>query len=66
MQRRSCMITFWRGDSYDREGEKQLADYLNAYGVSKGYLLSFSFHKNKKTGIREVTYGEKTIVEVVV
>ena len=34
--------------------------------MEKGYLLSFNFNKSKKTGIREISYKGKRILEVVV
>jgi len=48
------------------EGESQLADYLERYHLNKGYLLSFSFNKNKVIGVKTVKYGDKTILEAIV
>lgn len=59
-------LKIWRGQEYNQQGEQQLADYLDAYGKDIGYLLSFSFNKNKVAGVREVQMGSKTIVEAVV
>lgn len=59
-------MKIWHGEEYNHRGEKQLADYLDAYHLEKGYLLSFNFNKNKKTGIHTITCGEKTILEAVV
>ena len=59
-------LKIWRGQEYNQQGEQQLADYLDAYGRIIGYLLSFSFNKNKVAGVREVQMGSKTIVEAVV
>lgn len=59
-------IKLWRGEEYNRRGEAQLADYLEAYHVKKGYLLSFNFNKNKVAGIKERKCGDKVILEVVV
>ena len=59
-------IKIWRGNEYNHRGEEQLRDYLDAYGVDKGYLLSFDFNKNRKTGIKEIDCGGKKILEVVV
>lgn len=47
-------------------GEEQLFEYLNYYREDKGYLLSFNFNKKKKTGIQELNYNGKKILEVVV
>lgn len=59
-------MKIWHGEEYNRRGELQLAEYLDDYGLDKGYLLSFNFNKNKKTGMKEIRCGSKTIVEVVV
>ena len=59
-------MKIWRGQEYNRQGEQQLADYLDAYGKDTGYLISFNFNKKKTIGIREVLIREKTIVEAVV
>lgn len=56
----------WRGDEYNKRGEKQLAEYLKYYHLERGYLLSFNFNKNKNTGVREIQLGNRTIFEVVV
>ncbi len=49
-----------------KKGELQLADYLDAYHEQKGYLLSSHFNKNKKTGLKEIKCGDRTILEAVV
>ena len=59
-------IKIWRGEAYHRRGEKQLAEYLDYYHLDYGYLLSFNFNKNKKTEIKEIAIGNRTILEVVV
>lgn len=59
-------LKIWRGDEYNRRGEKQLAEYLDYYYLDKGYLLSFNFNKKKETGVREIRVGGKVIVEAVV
>ena len=59
-------MKIWRGEEYNRRGERQLLDYLEAYHLDKGYLLSFNFNKNKRTGVREIQCGEKRLFEVVV
>lgn len=59
-----CKI--WHGDEYNRRGEEQLVNYLDAYQVEKGYLLSFNFNKNKKIGIKEINCHGKELLEVVV
>ena len=59
-------LKIWHGNEYNKRGEKQLAEYLEYYHLKKGYLLSFNFNKNKKTGIKEIEVDNRKIVEVVV
>ena len=59
-------LKIWRGAKYNEDGEKQVLDYLDFFGLSTGYLLSFSFNKNKETGVREVRFGDKLLYEGVV
>lgn len=59
-----CKI--WHGEEYNRRGEAQLAEYLDYYHKEKGYLLSFNFNKNKKTGIQKIQIKGKTLLEIVV
>lgn len=59
-------MKIWRGDEYNRRGEKQLAAYLDSYHQTKGYLLSFNFNKKKTTGINKICCDGKTIIEAVV
>ena len=60
-------IKIWRGNEYNRRGEKQLMEYMDAYHVQKGYLLSFNFNNRKVTGANEIRLGDsRTILEVVV
>ncbi|MCM1543572.1 MAG: AAA-like domain-containing protein [Blautia sp.] len=59
-----CKI--WRGNAYNQRGEQQLQEYLDAYHLEKGYLLSFNFNKNKITGIKRLECQGKQLLEVVV
>ena len=59
-------LKIWRGNAYNERGEKQLSDYLDHYHLKKGYMLSFNFNKDKKTGIKQITIGDKVLVEAVV
>lgn len=59
-------MKLWRGEEYNKRGENQLSGYLDDYHLTKGYMLSFNFNKNKTTGIKTITIGNKTIVEAVV
>ena len=59
-------LKIWRGEDYNTEGEKQIAEYLDYYHLDKGYLLSFNFNKNKQTGMKTIQVNGKTVVEAVV
>lgn len=59
-------LKIWRGNAYNERGEQQIAGYLDYFHASQGYLLSFSFNKNKQPGVKTVHVDGKTIVECVV
>ena len=59
-------LKIWRSEEYNTEGEKQIAEYLNYYHLEKGYLLSFNFNKNKKSGMKIIQANGKTVIEAVV
>lgn len=59
-------LKIWHGAEYNSRGEKQLAGYLEAYHASHGYMVSFNFNKNKKTGVRKIICGDKIITEAVI
>jgi len=60
-------LKIWRGDSYNKRGEQQLAQYMDFYDVDEAYLLSFCFNKNKQPGLRPaVRIGERSLIEAVV
>lgn len=61
-----CELKIWRGEEYNRRREEQLTDYLNAFHLTTGYMISFNFNKKKQTGVQRIQIGEKTIVEAVV
>lgn len=56
----------WYGPKYNEAGEQQLCGYLDRLHLKKGYLLTFSFNKNKETGIKEIPMGDKVLLEVTV
>lgn len=41
-------LKIWRGDQYRKDGIRQLCGYLESREQKKGYLVSFSFLKNKE------------------
>jgi hypothetical protein len=59
-------LKIWHGNSYNERGEKQLLEYLDAYHLDKGYMLSFNFNKTKEIGVKEISLGDKILVEAVV
>ncbi len=56
----------WRGNEYHSRGERQLSGYLDDYGLSRGYMLSFNFNRKKQIGVHEIVVGGKSIIEAVV
>ena len=61
-------IKIWHGEKYRQDGIVQLEEYLDSRNATKGYLLSFSFLKNKeytKQWIETETKGYK-VFEVTV
>jgi hypothetical protein len=56
-------LKIWHGERYNAEGEKQISEYLEYFGLSTGYMLSFNFNKKKETGVHPVMIGDKMIYE---
>lgn len=59
-------LKIWHGDAYNKRGEKQITEYLEYYGLRKGYMISFNFNKKKEIGVKEIGVGDKVLVEAVV
>lgn len=59
-------LKIWRGAGYDERGREQLADYLDAYHLKRGYLISFNFNKKKQVGVKKVILGDKVLIEAVI
>ena len=59
-------LKIWRGEAYHENGEKQLANYLDHYHLDKGYLLTYSFNKNRKSDFVTNQVEGKTIFEAFV
>lgn len=61
-------LKIWRGSKYETDGKAQLANYLSQRGLSEGYLVTFSFLKNKV--IQEdpewIEYNGKRIYEAII
>ena len=43
-----------------------MLEYLDAYHLNKGYMLSFNFNKKKQIGVREFVVNDKILIEAVV
>ncbi len=56
-------LKIWHGDRYNEKGEKQISEYLDFFGLTTGYMLSFNFNKNKETGVKQVHVGDKILFE---
>lgn len=59
-------MKIWHGNEYNTRGEKQLLGYLDDYQLDRGYMLSFNFNKNKRSGVQELHFKEHTLIEAVV
>ena len=56
-------LKIWRGPRYNKEGERQIGEYLDYFGLDTGYMLSFNFNKKKQVGVRPVRVGTKLLYE---
>lgn len=59
-------LKLWRGNSFNERGEEQLPGYLAHYRLKRGYMISFNFNKKKQIGVKEIVFGDKTLVEAMV
>ena len=59
-------LKIWHGEAYQKRGEEQISEYLNHFGLKKGYMISFNFNQKKSIGVKEVHIGDKVLVEAVV
>ncbi len=59
-------LKIWHGEKYQEDGERQLAEYLDRHHLNIGYLLTFNFNKKKETGVKHVSYEDKTLIEAMV
>ncbi len=65
-QQQVVELKIWRGSEYNQRGEEQLMDYLDAYHLKRGYMISFNFNKKKQTGVKRISLGDKVLIEAVV
>ncbi|MCR5455636.1 MAG: AAA family ATPase [Bacteroidales bacterium] len=61
-------LKLWYGTKYEKEGRAQLAGYLQQRGLHEGYLVTFSFLKNKivEEEPEWIEYDGKKIYEAVI
>ena len=59
-------LKIWRGERYNSEGEKQLKEYLEYFGLDAGYMLSFNFNKEKEPGLKKIDVEGKKIYEAMI
>ncbi len=59
-------MKIWHGNEYNSRGEQQLAEYLDYYHQTKGYMISFNFNQKKEIGVKEIVVGDKVLIEAVV
>ena len=59
-------LKLWRGPRYNAEGEKQIMEYLDYFGLTTGYMVSFNFNKKKVQMVKRVNIGNKVLFEATV
>ena len=56
-------LKIWHGERYNEKGEKQISEYLDRFGLTTGYMLSFNFNKKKEPGVKKLQIGDKVLFE---
>ena len=56
-------LKIWHGNKRHEDGERQISEYLEYFGLHTGYMLSFNFNKKKETGVKPVSIGDKILYE---
>lgn len=59
-------LKIWHGQEYHNKGLKQLKDYIDIQGLSKGYLVVYNFNKNKDYKQEQINFEGKDIFVVYV
>jgi hypothetical protein len=59
-------LKIWRGPRYNADGEQQICEYLDYFGLRVGYMLSFNFNKQKTPGVHRVEIGDRVLYEATV
>lgn len=63
-QREVIELKRWYGEKYHQKGLQQLSDYLELYGLKRGYLLIYDFNKGKVYKEQEILFQDKEIFAV--
>lgn len=56
-------MKIWHGERYNAAGEKQISEYLDYFGLTTGYMLSFNFNQKKEPGVKRIQIGDKVLFE---
>jgi hypothetical protein len=59
-------LKIWRGQRYNADGEKQILAYLDYFGLTTGYMVSFNFNQKKEPGVKRLTFGDRVLFEATV
>lgn len=65
-QRYVVELKIWHGQRYNAEGERQIMDYLDYFGLNTGYMVSFNFNQKKVPGVKRLSFGDKVLFEATV
>ena len=65
-QRYIVELKIWREQRYQEDGENQIMEYLDRFGLTTGYMVSFNLGQNKEPGVQRVIIGEKVLFEAMV
>ena len=59
-------LKIWHGAEKKKDGERQLAGYLESQNEDSGYLVLYSFNKNREYLAEDIVINNKKIFEIVV
>ncbi|MEM6697303.1 MAG: AAA family ATPase, partial [Bacteroidota bacterium] len=57
-------LKIWRGEKQHGKGLDQLANYLDAHNINKGYLVIFDTRKNKTWDTKTIKHQDKDVFAV--
>ncbi len=59
-------LKIWHGEIHEKNSIKQIVGYLDSKRKDTGYLVSFSFNKNKEYSKEWKKQGDKEVYAIVV